>query len=88
MPSALEPACSGLTLTLWTAHITEDERRDAMLSAGWWLYNNGGVMYRYGSPQGSLDYKHTTLFSITAQTDRRAVQQVCFVMKGKGGKVR
>jgi hypothetical protein len=87
---ALEPACSGLSLTLWTSIPTWD----AWNSDAWaMMYGKsedgvGGTLIQDNTPQGGFDPKQVRHFSIAAHTDHEAARRVCFIVKGKGGKIR
>ena len=81
----MEPACKGLSLMTWTGHT--DEERKVGLNAKWelmywhWSWNAPDTAY------ASIyrNHHHVTTFDTTPQD---AARKVCFVVKGKGGKVR
>ena len=78
---ALEPLCSGLTLTLWSSHKVGIDT--AQRSFGWFMPSYS-LLWRNDDPA----FNKLTQNEIYTTTSRAAARQVCFIMKGKGGKVR
>lgn len=90
---AQEPECRGLSLRLWTHHAGWGEGRP---EARWWFQYGCRPEYKtYHSPDacgGQVSRHEGSTFvgfvAVIGDSPAKAAQQVCFIVKGKGGTVR